>query len=111
MTVTDPTNFVSQVDGVDVVFQPFDLPGQRIVHGNKFPLALRISKSSGEKLSLDEGAKAIRDLSERGITTQLMNTHGALIIRGVGDPSPHAFSVLVHAAEEGRGRKPYDQIG
>jgi hypothetical protein len=111
MTVTDPTNFVSQVDGVDVVFQPFDLPGQRIVHGNKFPLALRISKSNGEELSLDDGAKAIRDLSERGITTQLMNTHGALIIRGVGDPSPHAFSVLVHAAEEGRGRKPYDQIG
>jgi hypothetical protein len=53
--------FVFQVDGVDVVFQPFDLSGQRIVHGNKFPLALRISKSNGEELSLDEGAKAIRD--------------------------------------------------
>lgn len=103
--------FLSTVDGVDVVFERFDLPGQRIVHGNLFPIAFEIKRKDGEKITLDEGARAIRDLSERGITTKLMNDHGALIIRGVRDPSPRAFSVLVHAAEEGRGRKPYDQIG
>jgi len=111
MTVTDPTSIVSTVDGVDVVFRSFDIPHQRVVHGNAFPLGLHVSKSDGEKLTLEEGAAAIRDLSKRGITTELMNKHGALIIRGVRDPSPHAFSVLVHAAEEGRGREPYDQIG
>jgi len=81
------------------------------VHGNIFPLALKISREDGEKLTLEQGAKAIRDMSARGITTKLMNAHGALIIRGVGDSSAHAFSTLVHAAEEGRDRAPYDQLG
>jgi hypothetical protein len=110
MTVSQP-DIVSEVDGVKVVFKPFPVPGQRVVHGNAFPLALNIGRQDGQKITLDEGAKALRDLSERGITTQLMNKHGALLIRGVRDPSPKAFSLLVHAAEEGRGHFPYDQIG
>lgn len=101
----------SEVDGVKVAFTPFDLPGSRIVHGNVFPLALKLSNTSGAQITLDEAAKAVRDLSARGITTELMNKHGALILRGVNDASAHAFSVLVHAAEEGRGHKPYDQLG
>lgn len=112
MTLTQlQTEIRSVVDDTEVVFRKFDLPGQRIVHGNLFPLALNIGKGNGQKLTLDEATAALRDLSHRGITTSLMNKHGALVIRGVGDPSAHAFSLLVHAAEEGRGRKPYDQIG
>ena len=104
-------SITSDVDGVKIIFRSLDLPGQRMIHGNIFPLALEASRASGEKPTLDEQAKALRDLSERGITTDLMNKHGALIIRGARDPSAHAFSVLVHAAEEGRGHKPYDQLG
>ncbi|KAI9743690.1 MAG: hypothetical protein M1818_003006 [Claussenomyces sp. TS43310] len=111
MTVTLPEPIYSEVDGVKVAFKPAALPGARVVHGNVFPLALLMSKPDGSKLTLDEGAAAIRDLSEKGITTKLLNTYGAVILRGVREPSAHAFSVLVHAAEEGRGNKPYDQIG
>jgi alpha-ketoglutarate-dependent taurine dioxygenase len=70
-----------------------------------------MSRESGDQITLEEGADALRELSKQGITTKLLNTHGAVIFRGVRDPSPHAFSVLVHAAEEGRGHKPYDQLG
>lgn len=103
--------FHTDVDGVKVVFKSFPLPDERIVHGNVFPLGLSISRESGGQITLDEGADAIRELSKQGITTKLLNTHGAVIIRGVHDPSPHAFSVMIHAAEEGRGHAPYDQLG
>jgi hypothetical protein len=112
MTIPQPLqDIISVVNDTEVLFRQFNIPNQRVVHGNIFPLALNISKVNGEKLTLDEGAAALRDLSQRGITTELMNKHGALVIRGVRDPSAHAFSTLVHAAEEGRGRKPYDQLG
>lgn len=105
------SDIVSEVDGVEILFTPFDLPGQRVVHGNVFPLALQVSKISGdEKVTIEETTKAIRDISERGIITELTNKHGAVIFRQP-DPSAKAFSQLVHAAEEGRGHKPYDQVG
>ena len=93
-----------------VHFDPIELPGQRIIHGNTFPLVLKINKKGGE-VTLQEAADATRDLSGRGITTELLNKHGAVIFRGVPDPSPYAMSVLVHAVEEGRGHFPYDQLG
>ncbi|OCK75221.1 Clavaminate synthase-like protein [Lepidopterella palustris CBS 459.81] len=106
-----PEDFFSEVDGVKVAFRPFVLPNARIVHGNVFPLCLSVEKVDGGKISVDETAAALRDISSRGITTELMNKHGALLIRGPRDPSAKAFSKLVHAAEEGRGHEPYDQIG
>lgn len=95
----------------DVVFKQIILPGSHDVHGNIFPLALAYEKKGSGEFTLDEAAAAIRDLSERGITTELMNRHGALILRGSPDSSAHAFSILVHAAEEGRGHHPYEQLG
>jgi len=111
MAIDTQNDIISKVDGVEVAFRPVTLPGQHLVHGNIFPFAVAISKVSGGSVTVDEAEKAIRDLSQRGITTELLNKHGALIIRGVPEPSPHTFSVLVHAAEEGRGHFPYDQIG
>lgn len=101
----------SEIDGVKVVFEPAAVPGQRTVHGNAFPLLLKVRKVGDEQITLDETAAALGDLSERGITTELLNKHGAVIIRGQPDPSPRAMSVLVHAAEERRGHFPYDQLG
>ncbi|KAK4938706.1 hypothetical protein LTR10_020889 [Elasticomyces elasticus] len=96
---------------IEVDFEPIEIPGQHVVNGNIFPLVLKITKSDGSEVSLDETAQALRNLSERGITTDLLNKHGCVIFRGQPDSSPHAMSVLVHAAEEGRGHFPYDQIG
>lgn len=111
MAASSPALISSHIGGTHVVFEPISLPGERVVYGNVFPLALQYRKLSEGNFTLEEAAAAIRDLSERGITTQLMNTHGALLLRGCPESSPRAFSVLVHAAEEGRGHKPYDQIG
>lgn len=110
MAIDTSLDINSEVNGVKIIFRPIQLPNQRIVHGNVFPFALHYGKESGE-LTLEEAEKAISDISERGIITKLMNKHGALILRGSPEASAHAFSVLVHAAEEGRGHFPYDQIG
>jgi hypothetical protein len=108
---SSPSEIFSEVDGTKVVFTPFKSSNARLVYGNTFPLALNIARADGSHITLDEGAKALRDLSERGITTDLTNKHGAIIFRGVKDSSPRAFSTLIHAAEEGRDRHPFDQVG
>lgn len=108
---TSGKRFTSNVNGNTILFESFDVPGARRIHGNVFPLALNITKPSAEQVTVDEAAAAIRDLSERGITTDLLNTHGAVLLRGPRNPSAKAFSTLVHAAEEGRGHKPFDQLG
>ncbi|KAL4939246.1 hypothetical protein BDV06DRAFT_214465 [Aspergillus oleicola] len=104
-------HLTSTAGGLEINFDSTDIPGSHIVNGNIFPLALLLSKADGSKITVDEAATAIRDLSARGITTDLLNKHGALLFRGPRDPSANAFSRLVHAAEEGRGRVPYEQLG
>jgi hypothetical protein len=103
--------FTSEVGGVKITFNPFPVPNSRIVHGNVFPLALNLTKEDGSQPSLKEAEDALRDLSQKGITTKLLNKHGAVLIRGPRDPSAQAFSRLIHAAEEGRGRIPFEQLG
>ena len=101
----------SVVDRTDVTLKRFDVPGARVIDGYTLPWAFEISKSSGGSVSLDEASKALRDISQRGIITKLLNEHGALLIRGSTESSPKAFSTLVHAAEEARGHSPFEQIG
>jgi hypothetical protein len=88
-----------------------EIPGQHVVNDHLFPLVLRLTKNNGSQVTLDEAAKALRNLSERGITTDLLNKHGCVIFRGQPDSSPEAMSTLIHAAEEGRKHVPYDQLG
>jgi hypothetical protein len=101
----------SSVGGTNVVFRPFEIPGSREVDGYVFPLALELSTTPENILTIDTAANAIRDVAEKGIITDLLNKHGALLIRGVHDVSAKTFSTLIHASEEGRGRKPYEQVG
>jgi hypothetical protein len=112
MTVaTEPIR--SSAAGASVVFQPVPVPNARIVDGNTFPLALSISKTSTDSapLTVDEAAAAIRDVGERKILKDLLDKHGAVLIRGIGNPTPETFSKLIIAAREGMGRQPYEQIG
>jgi hypothetical protein len=85
----------SSVGGTNVVFWPLEIAGSRKVDGYEFPLALELSNSSQDPLTVDEAAKAIRDVSEKGIITDLLNKHGGLLIRGVHEvqqkPSRHWY--------------------
>ncbi|BCS25274.1 uncharacterized protein APUU_41718S [Aspergillus puulaauensis] len=100
-------HYTSQAGGSTIIFDSVEIPGSRIVHGNVFPLTLVLTKEDSSNPTVDEAATAIRDLSERGITTELLNKHCALLLRGPRDRSANIFSCLIHTAEEGRGHVPY----
>jgi hypothetical protein len=72
----------SSVGGTNIVFRPFEIPGSRKVDGYVFPLALELSTNSQDLLTVNKAGKEIRDVSENGIITDLLNKHGALLIRG-----------------------------
>jgi len=101
----------SDVSGTGVILSFFDIPGARMVDGNIFPLGIQLSTTSGDKLTADKAAEVLRIIAEKGTITELLNKHGALLVRGVDEVSPRTFSALIHASEEGRGCIPYEQVG
>ncbi|PYH97868.1 Clavaminate synthase-like protein [Aspergillus ellipticus CBS 707.79] len=96
-----------------ITFEPLDVPGAQTVHGNKFPYGLQVSQADGASgvPAVSDAVIAITALAESGRLSQLLQTHGAVLIRGVGHPSAATFAQLVNAAEKGRGSHPFVQIG
>ena len=94
-----------------IQFEAFDVPGARTYDGSVLPGAFNIKSTNGEPVKVLDAAAALRDLGESGKLTELLNRHGAVLFRGVGNPSAETFSVLVNAAEEARGLKEHEQIG
>lgn len=91
-------------------FESFKVPGARTYHGNALPHGLRIKQTDSEP-PVAQSVAALKSLSESGEIQRLLDQHGAILLRGIGNPSAQTFSELVHAAEEVRGSYPYEQIG
>lgn len=93
--------------------EPFQVPGGRTYNGNALPYGLEARNSNGDggQPSASDSIAALRALSEAGEVQRLLDRHGAILIRGVGNPSAQTFSDLAHAAEEPRKTYPYVQIG
>ena len=86
------------------------MPGQRVHDGNVFPLVYSLPE--GYPTPDVEASKAyLQSLAGSGELTTLLRRHGAILFRGFGHASAETFSSLVRAAEEGRGSKPFEQIG
>lgn len=94
-----------------IEFQPIEVPGARTYYGNALPYGLHAKSSTGEVPPLAESVAAIREFSASGKLQELLDRHGAVLIRGFGRPSAETFSALVAAAEEARGFHPFEQIG
>ena len=96
-----------------VQFESFDVPGARTYFGNALPYGLQVRKTEGKSNPppVVESAAALRSLAESGKIQELLERHGAILLRGIGHPSAQTFSDLVCAAEEGRGSYPHEQIG
>ena len=92
------------------LFTPITVPGQREWQGKVFPLALALTSPDAQP-TVEAGAAYLRQLGESGQLTRWLDEHGAILFRGFGHASPETFSALVAAAEEGRGSKPFEQIG
>lgn len=94
-----------------VQFEEFAIPGAREYDGNVLPYGLTINSTNGERVKVSDAATALHSLGISGKLTQLLERHGAVLFRGVGNPSADTFSELVNAAEEGRGLKEHEQVG
>ncbi|RSM00498.1 hypothetical protein CEP52_009100 [Fusarium oligoseptatum] len=92
-----------------VELTPFDVPGARIYHGNALPHGLQVQSENSPPLA--ESVNALREFAESGKLQELLDRHGAVLIRGFGHASAKTFSDLVCAAEEARGYHPFEQIG
>ncbi|KAH8172081.1 taurine catabolism dioxygenase tauD, tfdA family protein [Sarocladium implicatum] len=97
-----------------VQLDEFAVPGAREYYGNALPYGLQVTsanKADGEAPAVSDSAAALRSLAESGRITELLDRHGAALIRGAGHPSADTFAELINAIEEGRGSHPYEQIG
>lgn len=99
--------------GVDAFFHTVEVPNAQAVYGNALPLGLQLKR--GDKATatpeLDDSFNALRSISESGELGKLLQKHGAILLRGLGDPSADTFSKLVNVIEGSRGSQPYIQIG
>lgn len=93
---------------MSVEFEEFEVPGARTYHGNVYPYGLKVRAGAP---SVAEAAASLRGLAESGKISELLDRHGAVLIRGIGHPSAETFAELVNAVEEGRGSHPFEQIG
>jgi hypothetical protein len=97
-----------------VQFEAFEVPGGREYYGHVLPYGLKVTTPSGSDTDeplVNDAAAALSSLAQSGEITELLNRHGAVLIRGVGHASAETFSKLVNAIEESRGSRPYEQIG
>jgi hypothetical protein len=99
---------------MSVEFEAFEVPGARTYYGNALPFGLQVksqSSGNGDAPSVSDSTAALRALAESGKMNELLDRHGAVLVRGIGHPSPETFSEVINAIEEGRGSHPYEQIG
>ena len=55
-----------------VKFKPFEVPGQHLVHGNIFPLALKLADED-KSVALGEVIEKIKHLAKDGTIRELLN--------------------------------------
>ncbi|EXF78308.1 hypothetical protein CFIO01_00303 [Colletotrichum fioriniae PJ7] len=96
-----------------VELQTFEVPGARTYFGHALPYGLQVKSNdtSSSAPPVAESTAALRALGESGRLQDLLEKHGAVLIRGAGHPSAETFSKLVGAAERGRGSHSHVQIG
>jgi hypothetical protein len=71
-SVAVPAGPTESVSAPTIDFTPFELPGQRIVHGNSFPLALALASKITPVTLLDVKAR-IQQLAADGTIRSLLN--------------------------------------
>lgn len=82
-------------------------PTSRQFDGVDFPYILKLDFNE----DLENSLSFFKDISSQGIFDDLIFKHGAVLIKNIGHSSAAHFSKLITAIEEGRGNKPYQQIG
>lgn len=88
-----------------ITIEPIDVPGARSYYGNSLPCGLQVKSDQpdGSQPPTADAIAALKAFSASGKIQELLDRHGAVLIRGIGDPSAETFSDIVYAVEEAEG--------
>ncbi|EPE07168.1 taurine catabolism dioxygenase [Ophiostoma piceae UAMH 11346] len=96
MSVPKPVEDNATGGPLVVGFKPFEVPGQHLVHGNIFPLALKLVDED-PSVPLGDVIEKIKQLAKDGTIRHLLNKHGVLYFRGLPLKTREELSVFVEA--------------
>ncbi|EXJ89959.1 hypothetical protein A1O3_03026 [Capronia epimyces CBS 606.96] len=91
----------------EVPIEIFPVPQSRSVHGNAFPLGIRV-KEGHQFQDIDAAVRRIEELAQTGLFDGLLQSHGTILFRGFPVKTASDFSKFVKAF---RLPQPHREIG
>ncbi|KAJ0350595.1 hypothetical protein COL154_013239 [Colletotrichum chrysophilum] len=96
MPTTAPDATGPELPGMEDRVEIFSIPGSRTVHGQDFPLGIRVKKGQSF-IDIDDAISHLKALADKNIVNKLLTDHGAILFRGFPLKDAGDFSKFVHA--------------
>ncbi|KAJ5009055.1 Clavaminate synthase-like protein [Colletotrichum sp. SAR 10_99] len=96
MSTTAPDATGPELPGTEDRVEIFSIPGSRTVHGQDFPLGIRVKKGQSF-IDIDDAISHLKALADKNVFNKLLTNHGAILFRGFPLKDAGDFSKFVHA--------------
>ncbi|KAF5482988.1 Clavaminate synthase-like protein [Colletotrichum siamense] len=96
MPTTAPDATGPELPGTEDRVEIFSIPGSRTVHGQDFPLGIRVKKGQSF-IDIDDAISHLKALADKNVFNKLLTNHGAILFRGFPLKDAGDFSKFVHA--------------
>ncbi|KAJ4998473.1 Clavaminate synthase-like protein [Colletotrichum sp. SAR 10_66] len=96
MPTTAPDVTGPELAGTEDRVEIFSIPGSRTVHGQDFPLGIRVKKGQSF-IDIDDAISHFKALADKNVFNKLLTNHGAILFRGFPLKDAGDFSKFVHA--------------
>ncbi|KAF0317958.1 hypothetical protein GQ607_014808 [Colletotrichum asianum] len=96
MPTTAPDATGLELPGTEDRVEIFSIPGSRTVHGQDFPLGIRVKKGQSF-IDIDDAISQLKALADKNVFNKLLTNHGAILFRGFPLKDAGDFSKFVHA--------------
>ncbi|KAI8207773.1 Clavaminate synthase-like protein [Colletotrichum sp. SAR 10_76] len=96
MPTTAPDVTGPELAGTEDRVEIFSIPGSRTVHGQDFPLGIRVKKGQSF-IDIDDAISHFKALADKNVFNKLPTNHGAILFRGFPLKDAGDFSKFVHA--------------
>ncbi|KAJ3955012.1 hypothetical protein N0V92_008478 [Colletotrichum tropicale] len=96
MPTTAPNATGPKLPGTEDRVEIFSIPGSRTVHGQDFPLGIRVKKGQSF-IDIDDATSHLKALADKNVFNKLLTNHGTILFRGFPLKDAGDFSKFVHA--------------